>query len=381
MNSRFFASVALYVGTAIGAGIFALPYAVHQVGFFIGLIYLLLIGGIVALTSLLYGEVVLRTTGKHQMTEYAHRYTGTTGRLIITASVIFGTYGALTAYALEVGTLLHTLLGPTLGGGVLLYRLVFFAAASAIIFFGLGLVSRIERVMVIILIGVIILIAGLASPSIQLQPLLTAPGMNYFLPYGVILFAFAAATAIPDMKYLLKGQRHRLKSAILVGGLLPLLVYTVFTLVTIGVSGAEVTPNAILGLGEKLGPSVFIIGAILGCLTMSTSFLSLGEILKETYQDDFGLRRITSWFLVVLVPFFAVLLNLTNFIQVIAVVGTVMGGFEGIVFVWMHHQAKIKGNRKPEFAIGIPAPIRLALVLVFFSGLVYQVISVIGLFA
>ena len=183
------------------------------------------------------------------------------------------------------------------------------------------------------------------------------------------------------MKYVLKGQRKNLKRGIIIGATIPIVVYVLFTFIVIGVSVDGVSESAIIGLADKLGSPALFVGAIFAILAMTTSFLSLGLILKEIYRDDYHMKSMLAWSLVIIIPIMIVLLNLTSFIQIISVVGAVMGGFDGIMFLWMHQNAKKMGKRKPEFEIRLIRPLRVLLYAVFVGGLIYQLLSVAGVIA
>ena len=58
LKSRLFSSIAILIGTIIGAGIFGIPYAISKVGFGIGVIYLLVLGAVILVVTLAFGEVV-----------------------------------------------------------------------------------------------------------------------------------------------------------------------------------------------------------------------------------------------------------------------------------------------------------------------------------
>ena len=135
----------MFVGTAIGAGIFAIPYTFSRAGVVLGITYAVILGFIVLITSLAYGEIILRTQDAHQLTGYVERYLGRRARWIATAALVFGIYGALIAYTIQVGNFLHLLLGSTLGGSAIIYSLAFLGICGIALFVGLGMVALLKR--------------------------------------------------------------------------------------------------------------------------------------------------------------------------------------------------------------------------------------------
>ncbi|MFH1509135.1 MAG: aromatic amino acid transport family protein [bacterium] len=373
-KNNFLGAIAILIGNIVGAGVFGLPYVVSRAGFLAGLVHLVILGFVVWITTLAYGEVVLRTKSKHQLPGYAERYLGKWGKGIVMFSLIFGIYGALIAYAIEVGNFLSVLLEPFLPLPAFTYGLIFYAIASFLIWFGLKTVAKIEMFMVFMLLFVIILIAWIGVPEINTDNLVTFYAANMFLPYGVILFAFAGASAIPSVAEILKNRRDLVKKAITAGILLPFVVYFIFVLVVVGVTGEDTTEGAVEGLGAVLGSAVLNVGAIFGVLSMTTSFLILGYVLREIYQLDYKLPKIAAWFLVVIFPLIIYILRLTTFIETMGLVGAVMGGFDGIIILLMHKKVQRYGIRnKSPFTLHMPEPVRILLMTLFACGIVYEI--------
>ena len=64
----------LLVGGMVGVGIFGLPFAFAQAGFFVGMIYLVLLGLATITLQMMYAEVTLQTPGHHRLVGYFNRY-------------------------------------------------------------------------------------------------------------------------------------------------------------------------------------------------------------------------------------------------------------------------------------------------------------------
>ncbi len=378
MEKRFFEAVATLVGTTIGAGVLGIPYVVAQSGVLIGLLHILIIGTAVMLVNLLLGEVVTRTRGNHQLTGYAGKYLGTTGKRLVTITMAAGIYGALLAYIIGTGVSLNSILPglPTIAGSI-----IFFAIASAVVYFGLEAVEKSELLLAFLTIAVIILITIVATTSDKFSAAnFTGTNIkNAFMPYGVVLFAFLGAVAIPEMKEELGKKRKLLKKAIIIGGLIPLILYTIFTVAVIGISGASTSQIATTALGAKLGNVMTILANIIAVLAMSTSFIALGLALKEMYVYDYKLKKNAAWFLTCIIPLAAFLFGVKSFIAVLGIAGAVTGGVEGILLVIMHGRAqKKRAETKPVYTIKKGRYMAAALVLMFLAGIIYAVAKASG---
>ncbi len=197
-NTPLFNSISIIIGTAVGAGIFALPYAMAKSGAGIGILYLVILGFISIILVLAYGEVVLRTPEQLQIIGYTKKYLGKKWAIIALVSFLVGITGALIAYTIEVGEFTEILFGGSLGGDSYVYGLVYFALVSLIVLAGLGMIVQFEKVMVAALIIVVLIIIFAGAPQVNPQNLTTFNPLYMFLPYGVILFAISSASAIPD---------------------------------------------------------------------------------------------------------------------------------------------------------------------------------------
>ncbi len=369
-------AIAVLIGTTVGAGIFALPYAFSKVGFFIGLLYLIVLGLAVLTIEICYAEIVLRTKGEKEMAGYVKTYSGRTGEILIALSLILGIYAALTAYVIGVGTYLEAFFEPFLGGNLIFWGLVFWFFGSLVCYFGLGLMSRFELFMSATLIAVAIFIFTLSLPHLKTENLVVSNFVfnfkNLFYPFGIILFALGGASAIPTMKRILKNETAFLKKAVIIGFVVPVVIYTLFAFTVLGVTGGETSEEGIIGLSSFLGNKVLLIGGVFGALAMSTSFFALSFVLKELLRRDYKIKNFYAWGLTVFIPLLLFLLG-AGFARIIGFSGAVLSGFQGIILIETYYRAKLKGNREPEFKFNLPKPVAYLIYLIFILGLIHQI--------
>ena len=367
-------AIATLVGTIIGAGILGIPYVIAKAGFWTGIFDIFLLGAVVLIIYLYLGEVVLRTKGFHQLPGYAEKYLGGIGKKLMVFSMVFGNYGALIAYIIGVGLALSAIFG----GNSLTYSLIFFVIAAIIIFKGLKAVGKSELFMLPFIVFFILIISLLALGHINIANFITFDITKVLIPYGVILFAFLGAAAVPEMEQELIKNRELMKKAIIIGVLIPIISYLVFAFAIVGVTGFATSEVATIGLGEVMGSYMVIIGNILAVITMSTSFLTLALALKQTYHYDYRLNRTLSWALTIFIPLIIAVSGLTTFIQVIAISGVIAGGMEGVLIVLMAMKAKKLGDRKPEYTMKINWLIATVLIALFVVGAAYLLLGVLG---
>ena len=377
-------AIATLVGFIIGAGILGIPFVEAHAGFLTGLIDIIVIGLAIWLLNLYIGEIVLRTEGSHQLSGYAHIYLGKWGRRAMTFGMVFGLYGALIAYIVKEGEFLSVLLSPYLGGNPLLYSIVFCAIGSYIVFSGLKAIEKSELFMVALVILIVLLITLISIPYIQVKNLSGFEPKNFLVPFGVILFAYIGMGAIPELGEELKGRKSQLKKVIHWGSAIPLIVYILFALAVVGVTGIEnATDGAIIGLGNVIGPSMLIFGILFGILAMATSFIAVGTALKEMYCFDYSCSSRLGSSLSCIIPLalaiVIILAPIENaFFRIIEVTGIVSGGIMGILIIAIRWKAVKNGTREPEYSLKQHRFIGTALMLMFIVGMAYELLKIFG---
>ncbi|MBT4805449.1 amino acid permease [Candidatus Woesearchaeota archaeon] len=381
-DKQFIMAIATLVGTIIGAGVLGIPYAISKSGFIPGMIILVILGFAVLILNLCVGEVALRTKGRHQLPGYAEKYLGKWGKHVMSFSIIFAIYGALIAYFIGSGNVLADIfnlgnwsflfLGLEISAS-LMFSICFFVILSTLIYFGLKSVGNTEIVFGAIMLIIIFIIIVWGFFHLDSGNLTSYNKTQLFFPYGVILFAFVGAAAIPEMKSICSNNKKLIKKAIIIGSAIPLVVYALFALVVVGATGTSTGQIATTTLGNVVGGKIMeLLGNLFAIFSMSTSFLALGLALLWVYDLDLHRTRNVAFALTVSVPFLIGILGVTSFIQALAITGGVAGGIEGILIILMFWKAKKLGDRKPEYSINISKVLGILLMVMFVLGILYQ---------
>lgn len=368
-QNSFLGAAGLLIGSVVGAGFLGIPYVVNKAGFSLGMALIVFLGALVLIQFLSLVEVALRTSGKHQITGYIEKYLGPNWKKLAFILVILEGYGVLLAYMVAEGQVLSELLG----GHSLLYSYGFFALVSLIVFLG---IKTIEKVDLLLTLAVIAVVAVLVYSNWARFDFANFSGANlneFFPAYGVILFSFLGAASIPQMRIALSGRERAFAKAVIVAGVIPILIYLAFTFTVLAITGSSTTPIATIGLGQRLGKTMAIIGNLLAAMTMTTSFLGMALALKETFRYDYKYSRAEAWLLTCTVPVILFSFGLHNFIKIIQFVGGVIGGFLGIVLVLVWWQAEKTGDRKPEFVLPFKKFFGVVLIAVYLAGILYTV--------
>jgi len=370
MNKKFWATTFTLTGTIIGGGILGLPYVFAQSGFLVGLFWLILLGAVMTFINLSLGEITLRTKGRHQLSGYAGKYLGTWGKYAMLFAMLFGIYAALLAYLVGEGESFSRLLPGNISP--IFFGIAFWLVMTLLLKEGLRGLKKIETWGVLAIIAIVVGIFIKFAPRVQSSNLLAFNASNFAVPIGVILLALLGFASIPELRQEIKGQEKSLKKAIVVGSLIPIILYILFTLIFVGVLGKSVTEVATLSFGP------FII--ILGIFTMLTSYFVLSLSIRDTLKYDFKTSKTISFFFASIVPLVFYILvsqfHILGFTSILGIGGVISGGLTGILILLIIKRAKTKtrNNKEPEIRMPINWLGIILLSIIFVVGIILEFI-------
>ena len=107
----------------------------------------------------------------------------------------------------------------------------------------------------------------------------------------------------------------------MIASLLPALIYLIFSVSVLGVSGSSVSFDALSGMAGLIPAAVFRLLLLLGVLTTATAFLGLGNVLMNMFEKDFEKPRCWAWFFTIYPPLLGYLFLGNRFLETIAVTG------------------------------------------------------------
>jgi len=373
MNKNFLPALSVMIGYVIGVGMFSLPFLVSRAGVLSFFILLALLGSTQYFIHLIYSNIILATPGFHRMPGYAGEHLGKNWKHIVFVAKMIGNLGALLAYIIITGIFLNQLLGPIFGGNEFFYASLLFFIEAAVIYFGVGFLSRVELLMTTFLLLVVIMIVVKGHSSIQAENFIMIDWRYLFLPYGAMLFSLDGNGSLPIVAKLINRDKKTMKKIVKLGTFIPILVIIVFTLTIVGISGIGTTSDALVGISSILGDGVITFALVFGVLTMITSFLGVGEAVRETLCWDYKVNKFLGWALACFVPYIMYLLGFKNLIEVISFAGAIAGGISAIVLILIF--IKIRKNKKKLIMFKYKPNIIITsfLICMFIAGVVYEV--------
>lgn len=373
-RKRSILATMLFVGSMLGAGIFGLPYAFAQSGWFIGFVWLVVIGGFLFILQLMNAELTIQTPGHSRLAGIAGRYLGPAGRYITTI-LFFGLgWGVLIAYIILGGGFLNAMFGEALGGSAYIYSLIFIGVEAFLVSLSLKRAAHFELIIggILLVLFVVLILSGV--PFINFDNLTSVYSANTFLPYGVVLFAISGLGLAPEV-HAIFGEKYeyRMPKAVIHGFAIVFALYVLFTIAVVGVNGILTTENALDGYTAILGPGMGVFGALIGVITIGSIFMMMGEQMKDTFIYDFSMNKHLAWFITLIVPVTLFVLGVRDFISVISFTGAVFTALLACMVILSYESMRKKICKKVK-CFTVPRWISISIAIIFIIGAVCEII-------
>lgn len=397
-EGRLLGGVLLVTGTTVGGAVLALPVSTGLAGFIPSLLLFLVCWGYLTYTAFLLLEVNLWLKGDSNIVSMARHTVGLPGQALSWIAYLFLLYALTTAYLAVSGPLFIDFVQLVTGYHVPLWlgALPLLLIFGFFVYRGTEYVDFINRSLMLGLFVSYILLLGLLAPNIDLELLAHTDWTRSSMAASVIVTAFGFHIIIPSLSTYLGHRRSDLVKALVIGSIIPLLLYCVWEFFTMGVVPLE-GEAGLLDAYRHGHPVTRSIAAILGnpwvtlaarffefCAVV-TSFLGVSLSLSDFFADGFRIKK-TAWgrFLLCLLTFVPpYLITVTNpraFLTALEFAGVfgvvVLLGLLPALMVWWGRYHR--GHKSDEFRAPGGRPV-LALVIAVSLGLVVlEILNKIG---
>lgn len=337
MNSKILGSIAIVAGTAIGAGMLALPLATAALGIIPAILLMVVIWAVSAYTSLLMLEINLRSGVGDNVHAITGRLLGRKGQIIQGASFLSLLF-ALTAAYLTGGSSLLVLKAKNMFDialdnqlAVVLFTIVLGGFAAL----GVAWVDKVSRFLFSLMILLLVVVVLFLLPEVSLTVMATEAiaesiTSSWMAAIPVVFTSFGFHVCIATLVRYLDGDAVSLRKVLLIGSTIPLACYIFWLLVTLGtVGGTEINgfngslPSLVTALQEIAhAPWISKCISVFADLALVTSFLgvtlSLYDFVAElTRAQNTFVGRIQTWTLTFVPPLLCALYLPEGFVAVL----------------------------------------------------------------
>lgn len=193
-------TIAIIIGTNIGAGVLSMAYAARKVGYVPLLVCLALTCLFCIVTMLYVTEACLRTRGNNQLSGLSRRYLGPLGGWLIFIAVAANSYGALVAYMTGSGNIMLEFFGQY-GLTREVGSLIFFVPSALVLYLGLKALGVGEKLISAGMVAIVCILIGatLMHDDARLAHLWQSQ-WQYVVPvFNLAVFVFGAQFLVPEL--------------------------------------------------------------------------------------------------------------------------------------------------------------------------------------
>lgn len=334
MNMKLLGSSLIIAGTALGAGMLAIPMVLAQFGLLWGTLLMLLIWVGTTYAALLLLEASIKSGGGLGMNSIARKTLGKGGQLVTNGLLYALLVCLLMAYIIGAGDLLKKL---TDGLGIELSatqaQIAFTVVAGFVVAAGTGVIDRLNRLLFAAMVIMLAMTLVTLVPGINPDNLASVGSDNkvaLIKTSSVLFTSFGFMVVIPSLvTYNPEATQKQLRNMVIAGSVIPLFCYLFWLYAAVGnlspeqlVSFANVS-ELIAALSVNHGSMQLILSVFTG-LALLTSFLGVAMALFDQNADAFRQNRAVTYVLTFILPMLGAILAANQFLSVLSYAGIIL---------------------------------------------------------
>lgn len=304
---KMLGGILLVAGTTIGAGMLALPVITGFAGFFPSVFLIVLFWIYMTYTALLILEVNLSLENNPNLILMAKHTLGRPGEWISWITYLFLLYSLTTAYLAGSGPIIidwvQALTGYTLP--IWIGTIPLFLIFGYFVYKGTRSVDYLNRILMIGLTLAYVTLVIFLFPHVKGSMLLHVDTKYLLVAVAIIATSFGFHIIIPSLTSYLERDISSLKKAIWIGSLIPLTVYIIWELLTLGIiplnginsisQGYVQGDNGAHLLSKALDNSLIaLVARFFSFFAIVTSFLGVSLSLFDCLGDSLKIEKSQS---------------------------------------------------------------------------------------
>lgn len=315
-QSRLIGAILLVSGTTIGAGMLGLPVTTGLAGFFPALLIMTAVWLFMMLTALYLLEVNLRIKDESNLISMVHQTLGKPGEIVAWLTYLLLLYALTASYIVGcsqiVGDVIGSLIPKELPSGT--WPTLIFLLFALFVYFGTAVVDQLNRLLMFGLVAAYLALIFFGVPRIESSFLTHVSWKNALPSLSVVATTFGYHIIIPTLTTYLERDVRLLKRAIIIGSLIPFVVYVVWQMIVMGVIPVygevslseaahlgvqitfflnEVLANPWLSVAIRLFAFFAIVTSLLGVTLSLSDFLADGLKIEKTNVGKLALILMT----------------------------------------------------------------------------------------
>nr|PMI42128.1 tyrosine transporter [Vibrio lentus]PMJ57500.1 tyrosine transporter [Vibrio lentus] len=334
MNIKMMGSSLIIAGTALGAGMLAIPMVLAQFGLLYGTLLMVLICFGTTYAALLLLEATIKAGGGLGLNSIARKTLGKQGQLITNGLLYALLICLLMAYILGAGDLLSKLLsnfGVEISATT--SQITFTLLAGAVVASGTGVIDKLNRALFFVMLASLFATMVFLAPSMTQENLMQVTSHDHIdlIKTSAILFtSFGFMVVIPTLvSYNHEATDKQLRNMVIVGSLIPLVCYLCWLFAVVGNLSEEQfrsfkNVSDLMAAFEAQSPWVGNVLSTFTGLALLTSFFGVAMSLFNQNRDMFNQNTAVTYCISFILPLAGSLLAADKFLQVLNYAGIIL---------------------------------------------------------
>ncbi|OEF02881.1 tyrosine transporter [Vibrio crassostreae 9ZC13] len=358
MNIKMMGSSLIIAGTALGAGMLAIPMVLAQFGLLYGTLLMVLICFGTTYAALLLLEATIKAGGGLGLNSIARKTLGKQGQLLTNGLLYALLICLLMAYILGAGDLLSKLLSNF---GVEITattsQTVFTLLAGAVVASGTGVIDKLNRALFFVMLASLFATMAFLAPSMTQENLMQVTSHDHvdLIKTSAILFtSFGFMVVIPTLvSYNHEATDKQLRNMVIIGSLIPLVCYLCWLFAVVGNLSEDQfrsfeNVSDLMAAFEAQSPWVGNVLSTFTGLALLTSFFGVAMALFNQNKDMFNQNTAVTYCISFILPLAGSLLAADKFLQVLNYAGIILvflAVFVPLVMVHKQRFMKVADDR------------------------------------
>lgn len=360
MNTKLLGSALIISGTALGAGMLAIPMVLAQFGLLYGTLLMVLIWFGTTYSALLLLEATIKSGGGLGLNTVARKTLGKGGQLVTNGLLYALLICLLMAYILGAADIMTQVLG-SLGLPITFTQsqILFTLVIGVIVACGTGVIDKINRALFFVMIASLVLTLLVLLPEFSTQNLTQVVNNDHIglIKTSAVLFtSFGFMVVIPSLvSYNHEASDVQLRNMVIVGSLIPLFCYLCWLFAVVGnlppeqLKEFESVSQLMAGF-EHDAPWIGSVLSLFTGLALLTSFFGVAMSLFNQNSDTFNQSRPVTYVLTFVLPLIGAIFAADQFLSVLAYAGIILVFLAVFVPLAMVYKLRAKKTLSERYA-------------------------------
>ncbi len=359
MNTKLLGSSLIIAGTALGAGMLAIPMVLAQFGLLYGTLLMIFICVGTTYAALLLLEATIKTGGGLGLNSVARKTLGKTGQLVTNTLLYALLICLLMAYILGAADLVSQFCGYFgINIGTTESQVLFTLASGLLISCGTDIVDKLNRLLFFVMVTSLTATLGFLLPEMDFTHATAEASRDHIglIKTSAILFtSFGSMVVIPSLvSYNHEATSKQLRNMVILGSVIPLVCYLLWLYAVVGNLEADQLRNLngvsdLVSAFENRSSWIATLLSVFTGLALLTSFFGVAMALFNQNRDMLNTNRAMTYALTFVLPLLGALIAADQFLGILSYAGIILVFLAVFIPLAMVHKLRSSGEENAHY--------------------------------